>query len=232
LTGSPPFAGGTSFETIRQVLEQEPRRPSVFNPTVDRDLETICLKCLAKDPGRRYSSAAGLAADLDKWLCHEPIMARRTGTGERLWKWVRRHPAMAALTATSLLLLLTVAIGSPIALTQIHREAETRRRSLYASEMSGAFRAWEDGNASRARELLKRQRPEAHAADLRSFDWQYLTGLTRRAELFTLTNPGAWTIALSPDGQTLATSADDRVSLWDLRTGSLTTLIGTNAGNS
>lgn len=232
LTGTPPFAGGTSIETIRQVLEQEPRRPSMFNRAVDRDLETICLRCLEKDPGRRYSSAAGLAADLENWLRHEPITARRIGPGERVWKWVCRRPAMAAMTATSLILLLAVAIGSPISLAQIRRESEARRRSLYASEMSAAFHAWEAGNASRARELLEKQSRQANKSDLRSFDWQYLAELTRPTELFTLTNLASWTIALSPDGQTLAAGAEDRVGLWDLRTRSLTTLIGTNAGNS
>ena len=232
LTGMPPFAGGTSIETIRQVLEQEPRRPSMFNRAVDRDLETICLRCLEKDPGRRYSSAAGLAADLENWLRHEPITARRIGTGERVWKWVCRRPAMAAMTATSLILLLAVAIGSPISLAQIRRESEARRRSLYASEMSAAFHAWEAGNATRARELLEKQSRQANKSDLRSFDWQYLAHITRPTELFTLTNLSCWTIALSPDGQTLAAGAEDRVSLWDLRTRSMTALIGTNAGNS
>jgi serine/threonine protein kinase/Tfp pilus assembly protein PilF len=100
LTGHPPFAGGTTFETVRLVLDTEPRQPRLLNPKVDRDLATICLKCLEKDPPRRYSSALALAEDLERWLKHEPIQARRTGIFTRGRKWVRRNPAIAALIAS------------------------------------------------------------------------------------------------------------------------------------
>jgi eukaryotic-like serine/threonine-protein kinase len=79
LTGQPPFAGGTTYETIKLLLDTEPRQPRVSNPKIDRDLSTICLKCLEKDPKRRYSSALALAEDLERWLKHEPIAARRIG---------------------------------------------------------------------------------------------------------------------------------------------------------
>ena len=79
LTGQPPFAGGTTYETIRLLLDTEPRQPRLLNPKIDRDLSTICLKCLEKDPKRRYSSALALAEDLERWLKHEPIQARHTG---------------------------------------------------------------------------------------------------------------------------------------------------------
>ena len=79
LTGHPPFAGGTTYETIRLLLDTEPRQPRLLNPKIDRDLSTICLKCLEKDPKRRYSSALALAEDLERWLKHEPILARHTG---------------------------------------------------------------------------------------------------------------------------------------------------------
>src|SRR5207244_1111611 len=78
LTGHPPFAGGTTYETIKLLLETEPRQPRLLNPKIDRDLSTICLKCLEKDPKRRYPAAAGLAEDLERWLKHEPIQARLT----------------------------------------------------------------------------------------------------------------------------------------------------------
>src|SRR5437899_1266069 len=79
LTGQAPFAGGTTLETVRLVLDTEPRQPRLLNPKIDRDLDTICLKCLEKDPKRRYASALALAEDLEHWLKHEPIRARRTG---------------------------------------------------------------------------------------------------------------------------------------------------------
>ena len=100
LTGQPPFAGGTTYETIKLLLDTEPRQPRLLNPKIDRDLSTICLKCLEKDPKRRYPSALALAEDLERWLKHEPIQARRTGLFVRGRKWVQRNPTSALLTAS------------------------------------------------------------------------------------------------------------------------------------
>ncbi len=100
LTGQPPFAGGTTYETIKLLLDTEPRQPRQLNPKIDRDLSTICLKCLEKDPTRRYPSALALAEDLERWLKHEPIQARRTGIFARGKKWVRRNPSRALLAAS------------------------------------------------------------------------------------------------------------------------------------
>jgi TolB-like protein/tRNA A-37 threonylcarbamoyl transferase component Bud32/Tfp pilus assembly protein PilF len=97
LTGQAPFAGGTTYETIRLVMETEPRNPRLWNAKVDRDLSTICMKCLEKDPKRRYETAAAFAEDLERWLRHEPIRARRSGLFIRGRKWVRRNPAAAVL---------------------------------------------------------------------------------------------------------------------------------------
>ena len=109
LTGHPPFAGGTTYETIRLLRDTEPRQPWLLNPKVDRDLSTICLKCLEKDPQRRYSFALALAEDLEHWLKHEPIRARRIGIFARGQKWVRRNPTSALLAAS--LIALAAAIG-------------------------------------------------------------------------------------------------------------------------
>jgi serine/threonine protein kinase/tetratricopeptide (TPR) repeat protein len=97
LTGHPPFAGGTTYDTIRLLLETEPRQPRLWNAKIDRDLTTICLKCLQKNPQRRYSSALALAEELERWLKHEPIRARPTGMLGRGTKWVHRKPTLALL---------------------------------------------------------------------------------------------------------------------------------------
>ncbi|HEY1769588.1 MAG TPA: protein kinase [Chthoniobacterales bacterium] len=116
LTGHPPFAGGTTYETIRLVLETEPRNPKLWNAKVNRDLTTICLKCLEKDPLRRYPSALALAEDLERWLGHEPIRARHAGVFYRSGKWIRRNPTRVGLLS------LGAALSGAVALLVWNRE--------------------------------------------------------------------------------------------------------------
>ncbi len=108
VTGQPPFAGGTTYETIKLLLDTEPRQPRLINPKIDRDLSTICLKCLEKDPKRRYFSALALAEDLGRWLKHEPIVARHTGVFTRGRKWVRRNPTTGGILIAASLILIGV----------------------------------------------------------------------------------------------------------------------------
>jgi WD40 repeat protein len=234
LTGSAPFAGGTSLETIRQVLEQEPRRPSACDPRIDRDLETICLKCLEKEPGKRYSSAAGLASDLERWLRHEPIMARRSSPRERLEKWVRRRPASAALGAAALLLLILVAIGSPIAAWRINRArqlAQARElqahRAVYIANMNLAQQAWDQTKVGRVRQILQ----DTASSPSRDFEWYYWQSQTH-LELKTLRGHlgPIGTVAFTPDGRFLTTSADSTAKIWLVESGrELFTLAGHTA---
>jgi tRNA A-37 threonylcarbamoyl transferase component Bud32 len=99
LTGRPPFQAETSLDTLLQVLEREPERPRTLNPRADRDLELICLKCLAKDPQARYGSAEALAADLEHWLAGEPLSVRPPGMAYLLWRWLRQNIRVTLWTA-------------------------------------------------------------------------------------------------------------------------------------
>ena len=123
LTGRPPFKGGTLEETLLQVLSEDPVPPSRLRPGTPRDLETVALKCLEKEPVKRYPGALDLAEDLRRFLAGEPTAARPVGQAGRLWRWCRRRPAVACLLG----LLAAVVVGALVGLTALWRRAETRR---------------------------------------------------------------------------------------------------------
>jgi WD40 repeat protein/predicted Ser/Thr protein kinase len=234
LAGQPPFVGGTTMETIRLVLEKEPRRLNTMNPKVERDLETICLKCLEKEPSRRYGSAEALADDLDRWLGHEPIAARPASAASRFGKWVRRHPAVAALAGG---LVVSLTLGFALTLWQSaarQKALVAGQRSLYAARIGLVENEWALGHVNRARVLLEVLRPREGQEDLRGFEWRYLRRICQDESYFTLTNaqkPVAF-VAASPDGRSLALAGGQPfVCLWDIAARQVTARLPGKAGN-
>ena len=147
LTGHPPFRGDTPLETLRRVTEDQPASPTTLNGTVDADQATICLKCLEKDPERRYPTALALAEDLERWLRHEPIEARPVGNMERFWSWCRREPRLAGmgaglillLTATTILgLTLYVRIGKELAVSEVDKNRNMAALRERIDDVDGA----------------------------------------------------------------------------------------------
>jgi hypothetical protein len=133
LTGRPPFKGATPLDTLVQVVKEEAVPPHFLQPKVPRDLETICLKCLHKDPARRYASAEALADDLRRFQGGEPIVARPVGRAERLWRWCRRRPGWAALIAVSALALLTLLVGGAWFTRRLKQELEHTQQARQAT---------------------------------------------------------------------------------------------------
>jgi WD40 repeat protein/serine/threonine protein kinase len=185
LTGRPPFVGFSPMETLLLVRGEEPVPLRRLQPNVPHDLETICLKCLHKEPVRRYSSALALAEDLARFLRGEPIHARPTSGWERAVKWAHRRPAVAALASLSVLL---TVLGFGLVLWQ-WREAEAARQVALAKTLAETA-AKEDALAAKAREEAQRQQTEAALAQahknlyvhlLAAADREWLTGDAPRA---------------------------------------------------
>jgi WD40 repeat protein len=235
LTGQPPFKAETPLATLQQVLSREPVPPSALQPGIARDLETICLTCLRKDPHQRYASALALAEDLDRFLNSEPVRARPVGPSERLLKWARRRPAAASLLAAVVLAVLAAA-GSAAWFTRHLREAvaqrtaelqaeqqareqEVRRRE-YVADLQLAYQHWREGDVALAREVLAHDRPAPGQDDRRGFAWHFLW---RECDRLRATLPahegGAFSVALAPGGKILATGgADATIKFWDTTT--------------
>jgi eukaryotic-like serine/threonine-protein kinase len=172
LTGRPPFVGASVADTIHQIETQEPVPPRQLQPNVPRDLETICLRCLQKEPLKRFPSAEVLARDLHHFLAGEPIEARPVGSLERLWRWCKRNPRVAALSGAVLGLLVTVAVTSSVLLVKIAQEkAQTERERQAAVE---------------ARDLAQRNAVAAREAEQKAEENAVIAGEQGRLAVNTL----------------------------------------------
>jgi WD40 repeat protein len=150
LTGRPPFMADSVQETLLRIRDREPISPRVLNPAIDREIETICLKCLEKDPSRRYPSAGALAADLDRKNRGEPIEARPCSVGMRTWKWARRRPGVASLGLISILAIVAFVSGQTLMSFRLRQANTHLSASLYESHWRRADEASGQGDRDEA----------------------------------------------------------------------------------
>jgi WD40 repeat protein len=234
----PAFEEKDRHRLIKRVTTEEPPRLDRLNPQVPCDLVTIVHKAIGREPGRRYQTAADLAADLQRFLDDEPIRARRTSARERCWRWCKRNPGVAGLTTAVFVLLAAVAAVASAGYVQtrlaLNGEAEQRAaaevaegkakdeaqrstRLWYAASINLAQRGWNNANIAQLRTLLA----ETEEYPDRGFEWYYWQRMCH-LELFTLIGHRAEirAVSWSPDGRRLATgSADGTAKVWDAASG-------------
>jgi eukaryotic-like serine/threonine-protein kinase len=247
LTARVPLQGSDALDTLLRVREQEPPLPSRLQARLPRDLDTICSRCLQKDPNRRYASAAALANDLRAWLDGHPIAARPIGYNERLCKWARRRPAVASLLAAVLFVAMTGffgvlsqwqraearALAERHALRRASLALEAAETNLYFGRVGVAQQELNVGNPWDAVRILDACKPGGNERDRRSWEWHYLKNASRGELLsFQAAQEWVWDICYSPDGTMLATAAGSpydgerdkqpgELRLWDAKTGTL-----------
>lgn len=232
LTGQPPFQGASAVEVIRRVVEQEPTPPVSLNPQVDPDLAVISLKCLEKDPGRRYGSAEALAEDLERWARHETILARPSTGTERAWKWARRNRAWTALLAVGFLSLLVIAILSSVMnvrldrlSNELSRRAELQRLDLVRLNVATGNRLAETGEGFAALSSFAEaaRLDQDHPDRLARHRFRFAATLSQLPQLqqeFRHTGVVVSARFSSDGGRLVVASRDRTVRIYDTATGS------------
>ena len=182
-TGRPPFQAATAYDTIDQVIRQEVVAPRSLNPAIPQDLETICLKCLEKESKRRYSSAQALADELSRFLNQEPIEAHPATGADRLWKWCRRRPALAAVSCLAILMTIAALLASSVGVFAVGMQVKKQR--LVAQEALQAKQDAEEKNALANKRLkeVTLAREQAEAARRRAQGLSYNLTLARVSQL-------------------------------------------------
>jgi WD40 repeat protein/tRNA A-37 threonylcarbamoyl transferase component Bud32 len=234
LAGRPPFRGSSALATLNQVTDFDPESPTRYNPRLDRDLATVCLKCLEKEPTERYESAQALAEDLECWLDGKPVEARPVGSLGRFRRWCVRKPGLATLTGVSGVLVLLL-LGGLAASTWLiakqrdlaevaHSRTLARERELtqllQAARLKQAHQAWERGSLGEMDRLLEQCRPGLADGDSRNFVWHYLWRLGHdfpKPTVLYSHQGDAYHVTFDPQGKTMASAGrDGMVGLWDL----------------
>ena len=217
LTSEVPFRGN-----VRAMLDQkvnvDPPTPRTLNPSIAKDLETICLKCLEREPSKRYSSALDLAEELDRFTAGEPIRARPVSQPERAWRWCRRRPVVAGLIAGLFLSLSVGLLGVTFFWRQAERNANVARQSLYRSQMNLASVHLNHGDISGVREMLHRVATDPDVSQLRGFEWNYFD--RQIAPVTQVANQGepVTDVAISRDGDICASiGRGPQIHVWDTR---------------
>lgn len=224
LTGRPPFLADSGWDTVLQVVNDDPVPPRRLQPKVPHDLETICLKCLEKEPRKRYASAAALADDLARFLKHEPIAARRTGPLERLWKWARRRPAAAVLAACAVLGTIALLVLGTWYHLHVERLNEDNRRNVVRLSVTQGTQELRAGNGYGAlvwytHALVRDRGDAAHEGPHRDRIAAHLRGCPRLAALW-LHQDAVLHGSFSPDGKRVVTGcADNSAHLFDRDSG-------------
>ena len=242
LTGDKPFRG-TSRMLLHQVIHDDAPQPRKLNGAVPRDLETICLRCLEKEPVRRYQSSGEVADELKRWMAGKPVLARPITATERTWRWCKRNRRLAGMATGLVIALLAGLAGTSSQWMRYSREAyrandlaikeglareaaddarDETRNHLYAAQMNLAMQSWEGANVSRTESLLREHIPRAGERDLRGFEWYYLWKLCHADALTIHHEDKIISSAFMPDGKHLIAGGwTQELKVWNADTGKL-----------
>ncbi len=233
LTGHAPYRGNVRAVLHQKVVQDAPS-PRTLDPALPKDLETICLKCLEREPDKRYQSANEVAEELQRFREGVPIKARPVSSLEKGWRWCRRHRAVAALLAGLILSLSCGLIGVSFFWMQAKSNAELMRRSLYRSQMNLAAEHLDKGDIAGVRQMLSQFGPANRQDDLRGFEWYYHDAMT--APFVQVFNQGDVVndVAISRNGDMFAscgfTGTDRSIRVWDTKTCKMIRTLSVDSG--